>query len=268
MNFDMQGGGPVSTGLVVATRLGAKVGYVGKVSDDQWGDFIQHEYTKYSVDTSHLTIEKGKTSNCSFVLVEADTGERVFMISPSNLSPLELTQDDRDFIADSRMLFLEGGGNAIVEAAQIAKDHEIPVLLDGLATGKLKGLVDIAICGEEMAYRTTKTTDLHEALEKLYTDEYKILGITQGSKGSIFKAGKKIHRQTAFPVAIVDTTGAGDVFHGAFAYGILQGWSLEKTAEFTSAVSALKCTRLGGRAGIPSLEKTVAFLKGRNSVFF
>jgi sulfofructose kinase len=268
LNFDMQGGGPVSTGLVAMARLGAKVGYVGKVGDDQWGDFIRREYIKYGVETSRLTVEKGKTSNCSFVLVEADTGERVFIVSPSNLSPLGLTQDDREYITDSRLLFLDSGGHAMIEAAQIAKDHGIPVLLDGLANGKLRGLVDIAICGEEMAYRTAKTTDAHEALEKLYPNGYKILGITLGPKGSIFKAGKKTHIQKAFPVEVVDTTGAGDVFHGAFAYGTLQGWSIEKTAEFASAVSALKCTRLGGRSGIPSLQDTTAFLKNRNSAYF
>jgi len=268
LDFSMQGGGPVSTGLVAMARLGAKVGYVGNVGDDQWGDFIKEQYRTCGVDTSHLVVDKGKTSNFIVVLVDAKTGERVFMPLPSNLPPTKLTEEDRRYIADSRMLFLAGSGQAIVEAAQVAKAREIPVLLDGLARGDLKGLVDIAICGEEFAYATALTRDPREAVERLYLDGYEIVGVTLGPRGSIFKAGEKILRQRAFPVEVVDTTGAGDVFHGAFAYGTLQGWGLEKTTEFASAVSALKCTRLGGRAGTPSLEEAVAFLRERESPFF
>lgn len=269
LNFDIQGGGPVSTGLVTLSRLGAKVGYIGKVGDDQWGKIIQQEFVKYGVDISHLTVERGGRSNCSFVLVEASTGERAFMIFPSDTLPVELSQEEEEYIRNSRMLFLDGNnGQVIIEAAKIAKENDILVFIDGLAIGKLRELVDIAICGEKMAYRITGSTHPEEALEKLYQEEYGILGITLGPRGSIFKEGKRIYRQAAFKVDVVDTTGAGDVFHGAFAYGILQGWSLEKTAEFASAISALKCKRLGGRSGIPSFEETMSFLKEHGSRFF
>lgn len=269
LNFDIQGGGPVSTGLVTLSRLGAKVGYIGKVGDDQWGKIIQQEFVKYGVDISHLTVERGGRSNCSFVLVEASTGERTFMSFPSDTLPVELSQEEEEYIRNSRMLFLDGSnGQVIIEAAKIAKENDILVFIDGLAIGKLRELVDIAICGEKMAYRITGSTHPEEALEKLYQEEYRILGITLGPRGSIFKEGKRIYRQAAFNVDVVDTTGAGDVFHGAFAYGILQGWSLEKTAEFASAISALKCKRLGGRSGIPSFEEIMSFLKEHGSRFF
>lgn len=269
LNFEIQGGGPVSTGLVAMSRLGAKVGYIGKVGDDQWGEFIRREFAKYGVDTSRLAINKGNRSNCSFVLIEAPTGERVFMVFPSDASSLELMEEDEDYIKNSRMLFLDGsGGQAIVNATKIAKENGLIIFIDGLALGELEGLVDIAICSEQMAYRAAATTDPEEALEKLYQEEYKILGITLGSRGSIFREGNKIYKQSAFKVKVIDTTGAGDVFHGAFAYGILQGWNLEKTAEFASAVSALKCMKLGGRAGIPSINEALVFLKEHGSKFF
>ena len=260
-NFDMQGGGPVSTGLAAMGRLGARVGYVGNVGDDHWGTVILNEYTKYGVDISRVFIEKGGTSPCVVVLVEVSTGERVFMVLPSNLPPHKLTKDEKGDIQDSKLVFLAGWGDDVAEAAKLAKRASIPVLVDGLATGGLKGLVDVAICGEEHAYSVTRTNDPVKAVEKLSKGGYSTVGITLGSKGSIFKTEGKIVRQEALKVKVVDTTGAGDVFHGAFGYGLIQGWDVQKTAEFASAVSALKCTKLGGRAGIPTLEETLTFIR-------
>jgi len=265
IDFRLQGGGPVSTGLVTMAKLGANVGYIGKVGDDQWGDFIIGEYKRYGVDVSHIAVEEGKTSPYVVVLVQAGTGERVFLPVPADLSPLELTESDAEYIADSRMLFIGGEEDAAVEAAQIAKHRRIPVLLDGVVVGELENLVDIAVCGEEVAYRITGTRDPQEAIEELPSEGCGIVGITLGDKGSIFRTGKGIIEQRAFSVSVVDTTGAGDVFDGALAFGILQGWRLEETAEFASAVSAMKCTRLGGRSGIPSLEEALSFLKQRGS---
>ena len=261
LNFDIQGGGPVSTGLVAMAKLGAKVGYVGNVGDDHWGNVILSEYKKYGVDTSHIVVEKGTTSPCVVVLVEVETGERVFMILPSNLPPPKLAEAEKEYVLNSKMVFLAGNGHTMVEAAKIAKEASIPVLVDGLATGGLERFVDIAICGEEHAYAVTNTNDSLKAVEKLSKNGYRIVGITLGSKGSIFKTEGKIVKQKAFKVKVVDTTGAGDVFHGAFAYGIIQGWDVQKTAEFASAVSALKCTKLGGRAGIPTLEEVLTFIE-------
>lgn len=268
MDFKLQGGGPVSTGLVTMAKLGANPGYIGKVGDDQWGDFIIGEYKRYSVDVSHIAVEEGKTSPCVVVLVQADTGERVFLPIPTNLSPLKLTESDAEYIADSRMLFISGEEDSAVEAAQTAKQHGIPVLLDGVVGGKLENSVDMAICGQEVAYRITGTRDPQEAIEKLPSESCRVVGITLGDKGSIFRTEKRVIEQKAFSVSVVDTTGAGDVFHGALAFGFLQSWVLEEAAEFASAVSAMKCTRLGGRSGIPSLEEALSFLKQRGSSYF
>lgn len=88
-----------------------------------------------------------------------------------------------------------------------------------------------------------------------------IVGITLGDEGCILSWENRSLREPAFKMDVVDTTGAGDVFHGAFIYGLLKNWSLEKTAKFANAVAAMKCRKLGGRAGIPTLREVTEFLK-------
>ena len=108
--------------------------------------------------------------------------------------------------------------------------------------------------------------DFREAARRLYRklaqkDPAKVVGVTAGVKGSFFvTAGEEFH-QPAFRVAVVDTTGCGDVFHGAFAFGLSRDWELRRVARFAAAVSALKARKLGGRAGIPSYAETEEFLK-------
>ncbi|HWU37371.1 MAG TPA: PfkB family carbohydrate kinase, partial [Candidatus Acidoferrum sp.] len=89
------------------------------------------------------------------------------------------------------------------------------------------------------------------------------VGVTSGERGSALYHGGEIIRAPAFAVEVVDTTGAGDVFHGAFLFGLLQGWEAPHILRFANAVSALKCTRLGGRAGIPRAEEVGEFLHRR-----
>ena len=91
-----------------------------------------------------------------------------------------------------------------------------------------------------------------------------IVVVTRGEHGSYTVTGETAFATAAFPVAVVDTTGAGDVFHGAYLYGLLQGWDLVTTARFAGATAALKCTRLGGRAAIPGLPEVLAFLAERS----
>ena len=88
-----------------------------------------------------------------------------------------------------------------------------------------------------------------------------IVGITLGDDGCILSWENEIHREPAFVMDVVDTTGAGDVFHGAFIYGLLQDWPLTRIARFANAVAAMKCRELGGRAGIPALDEVMAFLE-------
>jgi len=121
----------------------------------------------------------------------------------------------------------------------------------------------MTLVNSSFAQNFTKEKDYFKAAKKLFSQGPEIVVITLGEKGCLYKSCKETFTKPAFKVKVVDTTGAGDVFHGAFIYGLLKGWKLEKIAEFSNAVSAIKCTKLGGRAGIPTLKEVNELLAHR-----
>ena len=124
--------------------------------------------------------------------------------------------------------------------------------------------MDILIPSEEFALGFTGEKTAETAAKKLYTSfSPDIVVITQGKKGGILYDGKDIVAYPAFPVTATDTNGSGDVFHGAFAYAITAGLDFFKAAIFSSAVSAIKCTKIGARAAVPTRKEVIQFLKER-----
>lgn len=261
--FTKQGGGPVATALVALSRLGATAAFVGKVGDDDTGDFIKRQLAEENVDISQVVVEPGALSCISFILVDGATGSRTIFWS-SDVSPLRVSEVDRDFIVDARILHLDGlQMEAGLAAARWAKEAGVTVVLDGDVItdgiGELVGLTDVLITSQNFAEVFTGLDDLEKAMHKMRLQGPEIVGITLGDDGCIFSWENNIHREPAFAVNVVDTTGAGDVYHGAFIYGMLRDWPLEKRARFANAVAAMKCRKLGGRAGIPTLDEVMAF---------
>ena len=125
-------------------------------------------------------------------------------------------------------------------------------------------MVDVLIASERFADPLIEdTTKPEKILEVLHDLGPKEVVVTLGPKGSIGLSGKTINFQKAFSVDAVDTTGAGDVYHGAYIYGLLQGWNMQNCMRFASAVSAIKCRRIGAREGIPHLEEIMEFMRGK-----
>jgi ribokinase len=155
---------------------------------------------------------------------------------------------------------------ASIEGAKQAKAMGLTVVMDAgtLREGyrELISMVDILIASERFGSALVggdKTVD--KALEALSHWGPKEVVITLGPKGSIGWSGGEMVSQKAFSVDAVDTTGAGDVYHGAYIYGLLKGWNMAECMRFASAASALKCLEIGGRKGIPTVEKTLSFMK-------
>ncbi len=261
------GGGPVATGLVAAQKLGEQTGYIGVLSDDNGGVFLKKDFLKYGVDTSLIDVKSGYRSFTSVLWLCADTATRTCVFDKGNLPELVLNQAQIDAIKEADLLMVDGNEmSAAVEAAKIARENGTKVLYDcgGLYDGveKLLALTDIMIPSEEFSLGHTGCATAEEAAAKLY-EMYnpEVVVITQGKKGGIIFNGKNIESYPIYPAVVVDSNGSGDVFHGAFAAGIVKGYDYLKCCHFSSAVSGLKCTGVGARESVPNFETVKTYMK-------
>jgi ribokinase len=268
LELSMQGGGPTATALVALSRLGLKTSFIGKVGDDEFGNFMVLQLQKEGVDTSGVVMEKGARSAFAFIVVEKGTGKRTILWTPPTTSPLRPDEVKRQQVSSAKMLYIDGITiDAALDSAKWAKETGITVFLDADTLNpqseELIKLSDVAIASEQFAKAFTKSYDPVEASKRLQKFGPNITGVTLGTRGSVCVMGDRVYKHPAFMVNAVDTTGAGDVFHGAFAYGLLQAWNLQRIMAFAAAVAALKCTKLGGRPGIPTLNQALEFLEGK-----
>lgn len=261
------GGGPVATGLVAASKLGVKTGYIGVLTDDNGGVFLKKDFEKYNVDTSNIEIKSGYRSFASTLLLCSDTASRTCVFDKGNIPPLSLNKEQKKAVADAALLMVDGNEmSAAVDAAYIAKENGVPVLYDcgGLYDGveNLLKLTDIMIPSEEFSLGHTGCSCAEDAAKKLY-EMYspKVVVITQGKRGGIMYDGNDIYNYPIYPAEVVDSNGSGDVFHGAFAAAVVKGYDYLKCCHFSSAVSAIKCTGVGARESVPDFERVKLFLK-------
>lgn len=261
------GGGPVATGLVAASKLGESAAYIGVLSDDTGGVFLKADFEKYGVDTDLIDIKSGYRSFSSVLWLCADSATRTCVFDKGDLPPLELNKKTTAAIKEAEILMVDGNEmSAALEAAKIARAAGTKVLYDcgGLYDGvkKLLELTDIMIPSEEFALGITSCNTAQAAAEKLYkTYKPEVVVITRGKRGGLFYRGGKNVYYPAYPAKVVDSNGSGDVFHGAFAAGVVKGYDYEKCCHFASAVSAIKCTGIGARESVPDFETAKKFLK-------
>ena len=260
----IQGGGPVATALVSLSRLGVETEFSGVVSNDDAGRLIIKGLEDEGVGTRSVKVRKGGASQTAFIVVNGKTGSRTILWKRPTVRPLKATEVSAAFLKGADCLLLDGlMKDASLKAASIARRFNIPVVLDA---GKVRdGMLDLArlsdyiVASEEFA-RDLKQSP-REALLSLSASNPKAVTVTLGKKGSVTWQDGKIFSQKAFRIKAVDTTGAGDVFHGGYIYGVLQKWDIRKTVEFASAFAALKCRKPGGRTGIPTLKETLKLVK-------
>ena len=261
------GGGPVATGLVAAQKLGEKTSYIGVLSDDNGGRFLKEDFEKYGVETDLIEVKSGYRSFQSVLWLCADTASRTCVFDRGDLPALALNDEQKTAIKNAELLMVDGNElSAAVKAAEIARENGTKVLYDagGLYDGvrELLPLADILIPSEEFALSITGCENAEDAALMLYgMYRPEVVVITQGKKGGVIFDGDNITSYPAFPVKAVDSNGAGDVFHGAFAAGVIKGYDYLKCCCFASAVSALKCTGIGARESVPDFETTKNYLK-------
>jgi ribokinase len=260
-----QGGGPVATALVALSRLGISGRFFGVIGDDDAGEKIRQSLIDESIDVSGLVQREKASSQVAFIAIEKGTATRTIFWKRPTGEPLTKKELGEDFLAGSDFLLLDGlMAEASLHAAEKAKARGIPVMLDA---GHLRpGMIEIArrsdyvVVSEEFSKDLGCDLTVDSLARERRNLKIRVLTITMGEEGSITASDNNCFHVPAFRVKAIDTTGAGDVFHGGYIYGLLQRWDLRETVVFASALAALKCTEIGGRAGIPGLEEVKRFL--------
>jgi sulfofructose kinase len=255
---DIQPGGQVATAIAACQQWSLQTRYVGKVGDDNAATIHRTEFEKLGVE-AHLIIAPGCASQQAVILVD-DSGERTVLWKRDNRLTLQPEELQRDWISTARALHVDGHDTAAaVVAAGWAHEAGIPVIadLDDLYSGvdALLEKVDYLITSRDIPGRLVGEPDLRRSLP-LVRERFgcRLAAATLGHEGVLAWDGSQFQYAAAFEVKPVDTTGAGDIFHAGFIYGLLHGWPLSRQLDFACAAAALNCTALGARGGIQPVE--------------
>ena len=259
-------GGQVASAMVACAKLGVRTKYIGTVGDDERGRIQIDSLQGTGINLDHVQIRKGCANQSAYIVIDQSTGERTVLWRRSDCLRLEPDEITPEMITCARLLHIDGHDTAAVgRAAAIARQHNIPVTVDVDTVyhgfDKVLPNVDYLITSSEFPVRWTGEGDPFRALI-LIQEEYgmKVAAMTLGSFGSIARMDGKFCYSPAFVVNCVDTTGAGDVFHGAYCYGVLQGLSMRDTLDLSNAMAALNCTAIGARGGIQGLDAAKALM--------
>ena len=270
-DYCFQGGGNVSTAMVASARLGLKSALIGNVGDDLLGRMILSDLEYNGVDVAHVRVNTGCRSNFCLCMAEQVNQGKEFISKGGDFDPIQPEDLDENFIKSARVLHVGNFTPAIIQAARWMHEAGGAVSIDAAYYRpdiyENYRYIDIFIasetyynvmCKEE---GVTNKEDYEAVLRSIQAKGPDTVIVTFGPEGCRGVRGDRYFEIPAFRVNAVDSTGAGDVFHGAYVYAWLQGWEAEESCRFCSAVSAIKCTRMGGRSGIPTLPILEKFLK-------
>ncbi|MCE5252045.1 PfkB family carbohydrate kinase [bacterium] len=260
-----EGGGMAATALCAAAKLGSRTRLFTRIGDDMVGRYILDSVHRFGVDTTGSVTVRGRNTTCAVVFVDSVTGEKQFFsehTKPAFTDPLPL---DCSLLEGTEVLLVDGHWiDGAIEGARWARSRGIPVVADfkrmypGLE--HLMPLIDYLIIPEFFAHEITGETVPESMLKKLASIHRGIPVITGGVQGGAYLSGEEIKRFRPFLIECVDSTGAGDAFHGAFCHFLSKSLTLERCLELSSAVGALNCRALGGRNSLPSRDELKQFL--------
>jgi len=263
--FSKQGGGQVATAMVALARWGVKTKYIGKIGGDELGHFSLNSIRQEGVDVSSVTIEPNATNQFAMIIVEGLSGERTILWDRDERLMYREGELRKEEICSGKILHLDGHDiRAAIRCARWAKEEGIPTVIDidkvEPLTPEMMKEIDFVITSSRFPTLFTGIVEQKKALMELQKYTPGFLCTTLGHEGAMALINGEILHVKGFEVNAVDTTGAGDVFHAGFIYGLLRNWEVVEILRFANAVAALKCRELGGRKGIPTLKEARNFL--------
>ncbi len=264
-----QGGGQAATAMAALARLGLRTAYIGAVGDDEEGVFSLGSLRGAGVNVEGVAIQPGQKSQFAVIIVQREGGEEerggrtIMWRRTARLLPEEVRED---IVKRGRILHLDGhSAEAEIRAARWAREAGIPVSFDAERvlpeTEELIRMTDYLVAAEGFPQELTGERDMGEALRRIREMGPRVAAATRGARGALAFDGERFYDSPGFSVETVDTTGAGDVFHAGFIYGVLGGYSLPRTLRFANVMAALSTAGLGGRGRLSRLEEAEAFLQ-------
>jgi ribokinase len=271
-------GGVTANYLVALARLGCSCGFIGAVGDDSYGDFLINDLKEENIDTT-LTIKKtNRKTPVNFIFVT--DGEKTIIQSPHMLTTkINIKDLNESYFKNAKLLHTTMIHPKITEKAiEIAKENDVHVSIDlesqiaQMGWQKLNKMLlsaDILIPNKEGAKSITNTNTPEEAAKVLIKKGIKVVIITLGSKGALITSNELQKRIPTYSVNnVVDTTGAGDAFNGAFSYAYwIKGWDLEKSCKYANGAASIKIQKLGARTGMPNEKTLLNFLRENDTDF-
>ncbi len=265
-SYACQPGGQVATAMVALQRWGCRTAYIGSFGDGIIGELSRRSLAEEGIDVSGALQRRGVANQMAVILVDQASGERTVLMHRPPALVLEPDELRHDLVTAGRVLHLDGYDlDAALAAAEWAHGAGMPVVVDldtrSGAVDRLVAISDVVIVSQEFAEQFTGAVEPAQAIDRLAAaTAAPVVAITLGAAGVIARSSAGTVRVPAYPVRCVDSTGAGDVFHAGFIYGMLLDWPLERALRFANATAALKCMQVGGRPGIPTVAAAEALI--------
>ena len=258
-------GGQTTTALCTCAAMGLRAKYIGATGGDANGELIRRELEARGVDAEHAHVRGGARNAYAVILVDERRGERVVLWQRDPTLTLKPGEIDASVVAQSRLIHVDDvDEDAAISAASIGRSVGIPVTSDiervTERTEELVAAVTIPIFAEHVIEALTGERDFERGLRKVGAQYGRdLICVTLGARGAMLLEDDQLHYAPGLPVEVVDTTGAGDVFRGAFIFAFLRGDAPADILRFANTAAALSCTRLGAIDGIPAMEEVLGY---------
>ncbi len=264
-SFKRLAGGQVATAMALCGRYGLKARYIGRVGDDEIGQFALSSLKGEPMDSDLVEVVEGAASQYAIIVVDPE-GQRTILWDRGSSLSYRVDEIQPEWISAGQILHLDGHDEeASIQCAEWAGEAGMKTCLDvdkvQSRTGDLLALTDFALPSETFARQFTGASDWREGLLGVGEACGGFTAITRDYQGCAALWNGEIYEVPSFEVEAVDSTGAGDVFHGAFIYAVFQQWNVWDCLRFANAAGALSCTRHGARGGIPTIEEVEALVR-------
>ena len=252
-------GGQVTTALATCAAMGLRTAYVGTVGSDEYAARMRAELDARGIDASRV-IERDGTNPFAVILLDDREGERVVLWSRGAHLKLAAREITADMFTDTRLVHVDDVDlEASIAAARFSRERDLPVTTDIERTSdEVRALIDtvtVPIFAEHVPMAMTGEQTLAAAVRALRRPHHTLIVVTRGARGALMLADDEIIEEPGVVVRAIDTTGAGDIFRGAFIHALLRGQAPRDILRFANAAAAVSCTRLGAMSSVPLLHE-------------